>query len=49
MSACDPLRSLKLEYIEDHDASLAHVILVPPMQARFGFCSVCSHNVKGRT
>ena len=31
MSACDPLRSPELEYIEDHDTSPTHVILVPPM------------------
>ena len=49
MSPCYPLRSPKLEYIDDHDASPTHVILMPPMQARFGFCSICNHKVEGRT
>ena len=43
------LRSPELEYIEDHDASPTHVILVSSMQARFGFCWVCGYKVEGRT
>ena len=49
MVACDPLRSSELEYIEDHDASPAHVILMPSMQVTFGFCQVCGYKVEGRT